>query len=98
MCSSDLEKELAAQQHLFLDYAQVKAHIVTVSNSRTRGLVPLMMGNLSDGDSNHHVSGDETVESKDRELYRLEIDMGSFEVLQTTVRWMVMNPHMKPQI
>ena len=31
MCPTDLEKELTAQQHLFPDYAQMKAH------SRTRG-------------------------------------------------------------
>ena len=38
MCPTDLEKELTSQQHLFSDYAQMKAHIVTVINSRTRGL------------------------------------------------------------
>ena len=37
MCPTDLEKELTAQQHLFPDCAQMKAHIVTVINSRTRG-------------------------------------------------------------
>ena len=31
---TDLEKELTAQQHLFPDYAQMKAHIVTIINSR----------------------------------------------------------------
>ena len=32
-----------AQQHLFPDYAQMRAHIVTVINNRTRGLAPMMM-------------------------------------------------------
>ena len=48
MCSTDFEKELTAQQHLVADYAQMKACIVTVINSLTRGLAPMMMGNLSD--------------------------------------------------
>ena len=76
MCPTDLEKELAAQQHMFLDYAQMKAHIVTVINSRTRGLAPIMMGNLSEKDSNRHASSGESVESDDGELYRLEIRNG----------------------
>ena len=54
MCSTDLEKESTAQHHMFLDFAQVKAHIVTVINSRTRGLSPMMMVNLSDEDSYLH--------------------------------------------
>ena len=76
MCATDLEKELTAQQHLCPDYAQMKAHIVTVINSRTHGLAPMMMGNLSDEDSNHHANSDESVESEDGELYRLEIRNG----------------------
>ena len=56
MCPPDLEKELTAQRHLFPDYAQMKARIVTVINSRTRGLALMMMGNLSDEDNNHHAS------------------------------------------
>ena len=32
------KKDLTAQQNVFPDYAQMKAHIVTVINSRTRGL------------------------------------------------------------
>ena len=36
-CPTDLEKELTAQQQLFPDDAQMRAHIVTVINSRTRG-------------------------------------------------------------
>ena len=40
---TDLEKELTAQQHLFPGCAQMKAHIVAVINSRTRGLAPKMM-------------------------------------------------------
>ena len=76
MCPADLEKELTAQQHWFPDYAQMKAHIVTVINSRTRGVAPMMMGNLSDEDGNHYASSDELVESEDGELYRLEIRNG----------------------
>ena len=69
MCPTDLEKELTAQ-HLFPDYAQMKAHIVTVINSRTLDVAPIMIGNLSDEDSNqHYASGDESVESDDGELY-----------------------------
>ena len=48
MCPTDLERELTAQQHLFPAYAQMRAHIVTVINSRTRGPAPMMMGNLND--------------------------------------------------
>ena len=40
----------------------MKARIVTVINSRTRGLAP-----MSDEDSNHHTSSDESVESDDME-------------------------------
>ena len=36
----------------------------------------MMMGNLSDEDGNHHASSDESVESEDGELYRLEIRNG----------------------
>ena len=43
VCPTDLEKELTAQQHLFPDYAHMKARIVTVINSRTCGLAPMMM-------------------------------------------------------
>ena len=43
MCLTDLEKELTAQKHLFPDYAQMKTHIVTVINSRTRGVAPMTM-------------------------------------------------------
>ena len=50
MCPTDLEKELTAQQHLFPDYALMKARIVTVINSRTLGLAPMMKGNVSDED------------------------------------------------
>ena len=66
MCPTGLEKELTAQ-HLFPDCAQMRAHIVTVINSRTRGLAPMMMGNSSDQDSTHHASSDEAVESEDGE-------------------------------
>ena len=63
MCPTDLEKELTSQQHLFPDYAQMNAHIVTVINSRTRGLAPMMMGNLSDDDSSHVASSHASNES-----------------------------------
>ena len=76
MYPTDLEKELTAQQHLFPDYAQMKAHIVTVINSRTRGLAPMMMSNVSDEDSNHHASSDESVESEDGKLYLFKIRTG----------------------
>ena len=36
----------------------------------------MMMGNLSDEDSNHHANSDEPVESEDGELYRVEIRNG----------------------
>ena len=55
----------------------MKAHIVAVINSRTRGLAPVMVGNLSDEDSNHHASIDESMEGEDGELYRLETKNGS---------------------
>ena len=76
MRSTDLEKELTAQQHLFPDCAQMKARIVTVINSRTRGLASLMMGNLSGEHCNNYASSDESVASEDGELYRLEIRNG----------------------
>ena len=57
----------------FPDYAQMKARSVAVINSRTRGLAPMMMGNLSDEDSYFRAGSDESVESEDGELYRLEI-------------------------
>ena len=73
MCPTNLEKELTALQHLFPDYAQMRAHIVTVINNRTRGPAPMMMGNLNDEASNWDASSDESTESEDGELYRLEI-------------------------
>ena len=51
----------------------VRAHIVTVVNSRTRGPAPIMMGSLSEKATNHDASRDEFIESEDGELYRLEI-------------------------
>ena len=71
MCPTDLVKELTAQQHLFPE-----AHIVTVINSCTHGLAPMMMGKLSDEDTNHHASSDESVEGEDGKLYRLEMRNG----------------------
>ena len=76
MCPTDLEKVLTAQQHLFPDCAQMKAHIVTVINSRTRGLASMIMGNLSDEDTYFHVGSEEPVESEEGELYRLETRNG----------------------
>ena len=52
VCPTDLEREFTAQQHLFPDYAQMRAHIVTVINNRTRGPGPMRMGNLNDWASN----------------------------------------------
>ena len=46
---------------------------MTVFNSRTCSLAPMMTGNLSDEDDNHHASSDESVESEEGELCRLEI-------------------------
>ena len=43
---------------------------MTVINNRTRGPAPMMMGNLSNEDSNHHAS------SEDGELCRLMIRNG----------------------
>ena len=76
MCPTDLERELTAQQHLFPDYAQMRTHIVTVINNRTRGPDPLMMGNFSDESSNRDASGNEFVEKEDTELCRLQIRNG----------------------
>ena len=72
MCPTDLERELTAH-HLFPDHAQMRAHIVTVINSRTRDSAPMTMGNLNDEASHCDVSRDEFVESEDGEIYRLEI-------------------------
>ena len=67
---------MTAQQHLFPDYAQMMAHIVTVINSRTRGPASMMMGNLNEEASNHDTSSDELVEGEDGELCRLEVGNG----------------------
>ena len=75
-CPTDFEKELTAQQHLFPDYAQMRAHIVTVINNRTRGPAPTMMGNLNDEASGRDAGSGESVESENGELYRLEIRNG----------------------
>ena len=76
MCPTDQEKEWTAQQHLFPNYDQMRAHIVTVINSRTRDPAPMMMGNLNDEASNHDASSDELLVSEDGEVYRLEIRNG----------------------
>ena len=49
---------------------------MTVINSRTRGLAPMMMGKLKRRGSNHDFSSDELVEGEDGELYRLEVGNG----------------------
>ena len=49
---------------------------MTVFNSRTRGLAPMTMGNLSDENNNQHAIDDESVENEDGELYRLDIRNG----------------------
>ena len=41
------QKRVDSTTALFPDYAQMRAHIVTVINSRTRGLAPMMMGNFN---------------------------------------------------
>ena len=76
ICPTDHEKELGAQQHLFPDYAQMRAHIDTVISSRTRGPAPMMVGSLNEEAGSHNASGDEFVESEDGEVYRLEISNG----------------------
>ena len=70
MCSTNLVRELTAQQQLFPEYAQMQARIVTVINSRTRGPPPMMMRNVNDKASNRDAGSDESVESEDGELYR----------------------------
>ena len=52
MCPVDLAKGLTAQKHLFPEYAQMRAHIVTIINSRTRSHVSLMMGSWNEEASN----------------------------------------------
>ena len=72
MCPTDLEKEFSAQQqHLFPDYAQIRAHIVTVINSRTRGPASMMRGNSNEEASNHDGISDDFVESEDGDLNSL---------------------------
>ena len=62
MCDTDFEKKLTtAQQHLLLDHAQMRAHMVRVINTRTLGPAPMMMGNSNDEAINNDASGDELV-------------------------------------
>ena len=77
MCPTDLERELTAQQHLFPDYAQMRAHIVTVINSRTCDPAPMMMPNSKQEASNHYTSSNELVEGEDGELNRFEVGSGT---------------------
>ena len=76
MSPTYIEKDLIALQHLFPDYAQMKAHIVTVIDSRTRGPTPMMMGKLNEEESNHDASSDEFVDREDGKMYRVEITHG----------------------
>ena len=64
-CVLQILRELTAQQHLFPDYAQMRAHIVTVINSRARGPAPMMIRNLNEEASTHDASSDELVEGED---------------------------------
>ena len=45
---------------------------MTVTNSRTRGRAPEMMGHLSEDVSNHDVRSHEVIEVEDGEMYHLE--------------------------
>ena len=54
----------------------MRAHIVTVINSRTRDPAPMMMGNSNDEASNNDARSDELVEGEVGERYRLEIRHG----------------------
>ena len=65
MCATDLERELTAQQHLFQDHALMRAHIVTVINSSTRGPAVMMMGNLTKDARNPDAWSDEFIEDED---------------------------------
>ena len=68
-----LAKESTAQQHLFLDFEQVRAHIVTVINTRTRGLLRWLWDIWNSKVGDRGAGSDEVMESEDRQLYRLEI-------------------------
>ena len=69
---SHISRDLTAPQDLFLDCAQMGAHMVTVINSRARGPAPMMMGKLNEEAGNHDARSDEFTEGEDGELYRLE--------------------------
>ena len=49
----------------------MKAQIVTVINSRTRGPPPMMMRNVNDKASNRDAGSDESVESEDEKTIPL---------------------------
>ena len=68
-----MAKESTAQQHLFLDFEQVRAHIVTVINTRTRGLLRWLWDIWNSKVGDRAAGSDEVMESEDRQLYRLEI-------------------------
>ena len=54
----------------------MRAHIVTVIDSRTRCPAPMMIGNLNEEASNRDANCDEFVGNEDGELYRLEKTSG----------------------
>ena len=72
MCPTDLEKELTAKLHLFPDYAQMRAHVVRVIDSRSRGPAPMMIGNLNEEASNRDASCDEFVGSEEWRIVLFE--------------------------
>ena len=54
-------------------FQQVRAHIETVINTRTRGAAPMAVGNLDSEVGDSDAGRDEVMESEDGQLYRLEI-------------------------
>ena len=68
-----LAKESTVQKHLFPGFQQVRAHFVTVINSRTRGPAPMAVGNWNSEVGDSDAGSDEVMESEDRQLYCLEI-------------------------
>ena len=70
MCPTDLEKELTAHQHMFLDYAQMRAHRDSHQQSHSW---PCSNDDGKFEGSNNDAKSDELVEGEDGELYCLEI-------------------------
>ena len=69
---TDLAKELTAKLQLIPDYAQMRAHIVRVIDSCTRGPSPMMIGNLNEEASNRDASCDEFVGSEEWRMVLFE--------------------------